>query len=424
MPGIGRLIQPVMSTMYRFSLTVLLTLLGYAMPAAAVTVDGLYSVEVPVAGSAPSQLKGGYSEGLRQVFLRVSGSSDVLAQEGVDELLGNAESLLQSYQLLQGGNGTRLRMTFGAVGVNQALSSINAPVWGVNRPLTLAWVAVQDSSGRRLISPEQGGAGSQRWLQAFQSAAVGRGLPLAFPPAELAADRDLLSEVWGQFMEPVRAKSDTLGHDLLAAVRVSFDRNSWRASWTVEGRGLDTADRSVEATSPEQLAQRVVGAWADQLASRYAITAGDAGALPQVDIVLDNLESMPAYAAAKRALGALAPVASVGPIRVNKQQATLRVAFSGELSQLEEYIALDPRFVAVERGDGVTMMTATVETSESEASEPQDSENAEQPATEGSSAEESPAAMFSYQPLMVPADESEKAFEALYPVLHYRWQAQ
>ncbi|WP_245725923.1 DUF2066 domain-containing protein [Marinobacter mobilis] len=414
---------------------------GYAAPVAAVTVDGLYSVEVAVAGSAPGQLQDGYADGLRKVLLRVSGGSDVLTLEGVDELLANAESLLQSYQLVRGGSsnsGSRLRMTFGAVGVNQALSAINAPVWGVNRPLTLAWIAVQDRAGRRLISQGQGqdDAQSLRWLRAFQAASVERGLPLAVPPADVASDRTLLSEVWGQFMEPVRLQSEALGYDLLAAVRISFERNSWRASWLIEGRGLEATEQTVEASSPESLAQRVVGVWADQLAARYAIAAGDVSGAPQVDIVLDGLDSMADYAAAKQALSALAPVLSAGPVKVRRDQATLRVAFSGELSQLEEYMALDTRFVPVA---SVPELTADLEPDMAVGAD--ESAGAEEPSSEANGefetgdnegtaadtvgeSEEEAGELFSYQPLTLSAQEKEQAFESLYPVLHYRWQAE
>lgn len=440
MPGTGRSIQSSKSVFSRFFLAVLLIMAGYTAPVTAVTVDGLYSVEVAVAGSDPGQLQNGYAEGLRRVLLRVSGGSDVLTLDGVDQLLGNAESLIQSYQLVRGGgtSGSRLRMTFGAVGVNQALSAINAPVWGVNRPLTLAWIAVQDGSGRRLISQPQGQDDPQslRWLWAFQAASVERGLPLAVPPADVAGDRALLSEVWGQFMEPVRLKSEALSHDLLAAVRIGFERNSWRASWLIEGRGLDAVEQTVEAASPEALAQRVVGIWADQLAARYAIAAGNVSGAPQVDLVLDGLDSMTDYAAAKQALAALAPVLSVGPVKVRRDQATLRVAFSGELSQLEEYMALDTRFVPV---TAAPVMNAEAEPdmtagqNEPAGTEEPVSEAEGETITrddEGSAAgaeaspEQEAGELFSYQPLTLTAEENEQAFESLYPVLHYRWQAE
>src|SRR5690554_1762797 len=122
-------------------------------PASAVTVSGLYSAEVPVAGTTPASLAEGYAAGLSKVFVRISGTREVLGLDGVRPLLAEAESLLLSYQVLRNESGeSQLQMTFGAVGVNRALASVNAPVWGANRPLTLAWIAVENQGTRSLIT--------------------------------------------------------------------------------------------------------------------------------------------------------------------------------------------------------------------------------------------------------------------------------
>ena len=53
-----------------------------AGPASAVSVSGLYTADVPVAGTSADALKAGYAEGLRQVMVRVSGTREVLELEG------------------------------------------------------------------------------------------------------------------------------------------------------------------------------------------------------------------------------------------------------------------------------------------------------------------------------------------------------
>lgn len=170
-----------------------------ATPATAVTVTGLYSVEVPVAGSQPKDLEQGYADGLSRVFVRVSGTREVLESEGVRDLLDDAESLLQSYQFLRSDeNRHRLRMSFGAVGVNRALASVDAPVWGANRPLTLAWIAVEERGRRTLVHADgEDSSGDDEWRKIFEDAAVDRGLPISLPPADYRQDRELLSDIWG-----------------------------------------------------------------------------------------------------------------------------------------------------------------------------------------------------------------------------------
>ena len=93
--------------------TVLACCLTLAGTANAVTVSGLYTVDVSVESSNQDDLQEGYARGLQEVMVRVSGSRDVLDLEGVDDLLERAESFLQSYEVTREDGGNRLQMTFG-----------------------------------------------------------------------------------------------------------------------------------------------------------------------------------------------------------------------------------------------------------------------------------------------------------------------
>lgn len=415
-----------------------LFLAALCAPASAVTVSGLYAVEVPIAGASQGQLAKGYADGLAKVFVRVSGTRDVLAQDGVEAVLTDAESLLLSYQVLRGDSGeSRLRMAFGAVGVNRALASIDAPVWGANRPLTLAWVAVEDRGSRSLITERQGSGASggnsatDAWQRAFNQAAGDRGLPVALPPAGFSGDRELLSDIWGQFINRVRDVSEDINHDALALVRVNRSGGQWRAGWVFDGTVMDSGEESVTAATPQALAQAVVNRWAELYANRFAVAAGEVGESPQVDIVLRGVTSLADYGTINKILEGLTPVVSVGASRVRGEQLTLRVAFSGELDQLKEYIALDPRFVVMEsqQSRGVALSAPDDTPSPEDAPAPVASEEAtpesgspEPSADSATDTESGGQPMFSYQPLPVDEQEAEQAFESLYQVLYYRWQ--
>lgn len=404
-----------------------LMLVMIGSPVSAVTVSGLYSVEVPVAGSSESELKDGYADGLARVFVRVSGSRSVLEREGVPALLENAESLLLSYQFLRDEEGgSRLRMGFGAVGVNRALASVDAPVWGANRPLTLAWVAVEDRGARTLVTAADDNASEpfDSWQAAFSAAARNRGLPISLPPSQLSGNRELLSDIWGQFIGRIQDRSDDLDHDVLAVMRVSRSGGQWRAGWVFDGMGMDVGEEAVTAASPGALAEAVINRWADLYAERYAVAAGDIAESPQVDIVVRGVSSLADYGDVNNVLGGLTPVVSVGAARVKGDQLTLRVAFSGELDQLREYIALDPRFVPLE-GDSPAPETNSQAMAEPPAQGdlPAAGDERATEADDGQGGmEPGEASLFTYQPVEVDEQEAEEAFESLYQVLYYRWQ--
>lgn len=397
-------------------------------PVFAVTVPGLYSVEVPVESSQPEDLAEGYSEGLSRVFVRVSGSRDVLSQEGVSELLDDAESLLQSYQYLRSkDNGNRLQMSFGAVGVNKALASIDAPVWGANRPLTLAWIAVESGGTRALLHQQSDSGPSSSWLDVFTRAAAERGLPIALPPEQFAGRRELMSDIWGQFTANVRAASGDLSYDLISLVRVSRSGSEWRAGWVFDGMSMGGAERSLTASSPQELADAVIGQWADSFAERYAVDGSDVGESPQVDIVLHGIRGLEDYGQANRVLKNLSPVQSAGATATKDSRVTLRVAFSGEIEQLKQYIALDPRLVPLSDAEVSKLPSEQAEDSkeQSEASNQQaDQQENANPASflMAPAGNNTSGQMFAYDALLTGQDEADKAFESLYQVLHYRWQ--
>lgn len=398
-------------------------LMGFAFlgaPAQAVTVSGLYSVEVPVGGSSSAQLQQGYEEGLRRVLVRVSGSRDVLARDGIQSVLAKAESLLLSYQFLRGDDGgSRLQMSFGAVGVNRALASIDAPVWGANRPLTLAWIAVEDRGSRRLIT---GGAETDQWRSAFAQAASERGLPMALPPENFRGDRELLSEIWGQFVGRVRSSAPDTSHDVMALVRVSQSGGQWRAGWVFDGMAMDGGEELVTAANPQALARAVIDRWADRYAGRYAVAAGEVGDLPQVDIVVQGIRSVEDYGKVNRILEGFTPVQAVGASRVKGDQLTLRVTFNGELDQLKEYVALDPRFIPLDAGSFVPEPDPEADPASEAEAAPEAGVESGAGAMDNATSE--PVAKAGPVSGELPLDSvgAEQAFESLYQLLYYRWQ--
>ncbi|WP_372972131.1 DUF2066 domain-containing protein [Marinobacter sp.] len=332
-------------------LTMILALVVLALsllpltPAYGVVVDDLYRATVPVSGGSDEELAEGYRQGLARVLVKVSGDRSVVNQDEVATVLEDAGSLVDGRQLRTSGDDSReLRLQFSRSGVNRALADAGARVWGMNRPLTLAWVAVQDGGDRGLLA-ETGESSEQGWSALLIDEADARGIPLALPPADRAGDRRLLSEVWGQFMGQVSRASSGLEHDLLAVVRISRLGSGWQASWLYEGAGIEQS-RSVTAETPQTLVEEMVDNWASDLAGRYGVSGGAIESGPRVRLQLDGVDSPGAYAAAKRALAQLNPVKSVGAVAVTPDHIVFEVEYEGELSQLRQNIALEQRFRA------------------------------------------------------------------------------
>lgn len=320
-----------------------LVLLLPVQPASGVMVNNLYQTTVPVAGENEEHLAEGYKIGLGQVLTKVSGDRSVASNESLTPIFDNVASLVEGRQLQTTDDGEHLlTLQFSRSQVNRALADAGARVWGSNRPLTLAWVAVQEGGDRGLLV-ETGETSDQGWSALLLDTAQSRGIPLELPPADRAGDRRLLSEVWGQFMSQVARASSGLEHDLLAVVRISRRQGGWQASWVYEGAGVEQA-RSVTAQTPETLVDEMLDNWASDLAGRYGVSGSNVDTGPRVQLRVDGVNSPSSYATARSALSRLNPVTSVGAVSVAPDHVVFEIEYEGELSQFRQNIALEPRF--------------------------------------------------------------------------------
>ncbi|MDX1802391.1 MAG: hypothetical protein R3303_15775, partial [Marinobacter sp.] len=141
----------------------------------------------------------------------------------------------------------------------------------------------------------------------------------------------------------------------------------------------------------------------------------------------------------------MAPVANADPVRVTADQMTLKVEVNGEVSQLEQYVALEPRFVRVESeqttqnvtgssaGDATTVQSAApgpADNSGARAAEGQSAPAGNAPSKTdttgqtdvGTGPSDAAGSGVRYRPYVNDNQPAEESFESLYPTLHYRWQ--
>lgn len=384
------------SAVFCWMVAVLALTLGAALPVQAVMVEGLYQARVPVENTGTDSREKGFASALRQVLVRVTGSDAVLEQEEGERLLADAQSLVEEYSYRKEDE-LILEVRFDASTLPRRLAEMGQPVWGVNRPGILAWVVVDERSGRLLLRRDEGDAqqARSRWGRDLLKAAENRGLPLMLPRYDQDEQSRLsLSEIWGQFMGPVEKVSAPYQADRLAVVRIAARGGSLEASWKLQVRS-DSAMKqgSLSASSSEALMDDLLAAWAKEFAAVYAVDPSAMEDAQRLDVRVDGVTSLASYAAVRSALMRMEPVESASPVAVRQDQLQMRLRFAGDMRTLEEYVALDRRFEAVP---------------EQEAARDQ---------TTGGWLQEG------QQPIPTGDGEETDSFSSLYPTLHYRWVA-
>ncbi|MDY6978001.1 MAG: DUF2066 domain-containing protein, partial [Pseudomonadota bacterium] len=155
---------------------------------------------------------------LKQVFIKMSGSTSVLDNPGVRAALTSPQSLLRSYRFAFENNKTYYIAEFDQAKVKEIMQRELLPLWGDRRPETIVWLAQEDENETRTILDESLDTELQR---ALKQTAKERGVPLSLPLMDLTDSVNISTyDVWGRFAEPLRKASMRYSVDNIIGARV------------------------------------------------------------------------------------------------------------------------------------------------------------------------------------------------------------
>ncbi|MEL7310935.1 MAG: DUF2066 domain-containing protein [Pseudomonadota bacterium] len=225
-----------------------LVLLGMAEHVQAVEPPDLYTTEVAFDAQRRNARDLAYQRALGEVLTRMTPEPSMalsLVDSPAAYVLGWRES----------GRGT-LWVSFDGAALTAGLQAAGVPVWGSDRPLTLAWVGVEYPDGGREIlsmSPqpveadERPEARAQRaqLRELIRTSASSAGLPVALPVMdETDSAAVAVSDVWGAFGNVLRPASRRYRADSILIARVSLDASGngrWRSQWLFSGESQTLA---------------------------------------------------------------------------------------------------------------------------------------------------------------------------------------
>ena len=255
----------------------------------AATVTDLYSVTVPADRAAEDPRADAIQRAMIEVVTRVTGSRALAQGPEIEPLLGAAARYVESFGY---STASEALVRFIPSSVERALTDLNLPVWGVERPLTVFWIAVTDQFGdRALVSSGEIEAGipygdnMRRAVETFQAeiadATRARGLPYVLPLLDV---RDLASvdflDVWNFELGVLADASARFGADAIAVARVRESEIGSDVAWVVR-MGFD--QRSLPGASLQQ----GIDWLADTYAAQYASVGGARPMLVRVTGVAD-----------------------------------------------------------------------------------------------------------------------------------------
>lgn len=319
-------------------------LLGLALPVAADPVADLYAADVAVTDQSAGTRASALKDALAQVLVKVTGSQAVLETAEAAALLENPSRYLQQFRyeavspvpLDPAAPRLMLRTEFDGAALERRLRAAGLPLWGRERPLTLAWVAFSNDAQRQLL----GANSNAPVIDALRRSAARRGIPFRLPAMDTEdATRVSFMDVWGVFEDPLLAASERYGVDaVLAGSIFKAGDELWAGRWTLLSDG-ERHRFELSGPSPEIVAVQAIDALAEHYASRFAVYApigGEGRAVMEVH----GVNGLVPYANVQSYLEGLSMVNDLRLLAVNGDMLRVELDITGGVRTLEQAIAL------------------------------------------------------------------------------------
>lgn len=339
----------------------LAALLGFAAPAGAITVDGLYRAEVEVSGKGGEARAQGFRRALERVLVKVSGTSAVESNPDVQALLESPARFVQEfrYKPIEGAAAEpgsaddserpthRLLVQFAQGRIDRALRQRGIVVWDAQRPQLLVWLAVDNGDRRLVVSSD----GDSRARQQLLRRARERGLPVMLPLMDMT-DRSRVDyvDIQGGFLDAVRSASDRYRPTALLVGHVQPQGDQWVGSWNLLGVGDRDSWRSNASDLVDAVAHGVDGA-TDRVARAFA---GRGEQSRELRLRVTEVGDLAAYARVSEYLSSLVRVRSAEVARLEPREVVFRVTMNGRLADLERAITLGSTLTRVDTGSAST----------------------------------------------------------------------
>jgi len=313
------------------------------MPVHAVTVEDLFTVELPVADQTTSLRLESFSEAFKQVVVKVSGSDDALRSPAFARPIKNSARYVKQFSYLtrkladdeemEAGN-LFLSIDFDQQLIEGLLREQNFPVWGRERPSSLLVISYDVNENIKLVSDDT----TPDLVDALDSAAAIHAVPVLFPLMDLE-DIALVSigDIASREYENIRTMARRYTPNALLVGRiVGRSGEGWQGDWEV--RFADQIFKwTYKASSKQAVIDQVIRHLAKILALEYALE--DHRRVEQSLLLsVSELEGIDKLIRVQKYLESLNVVDSVQIAMISKDVVTYRLNLRNDPEDLQRLI--------------------------------------------------------------------------------------
>jgi hypothetical protein len=325
-------------------LALLSVLLGTIhMAASAVTVEDLFTVELPVADQTTSLRLESFGEAFKQVIVKVSGSDDALRSPAFERPSQSSARYVKQFRYINrklagdeefDAGRLFLRIDFDQQLIESLLRDNKFPVWGRERPSSLLVISYDVNENIKLVSDDA----TPDLIEALDQAALNHAVPVLFPLMDL---QDIalvrIGDIISRQYDNINTMATRYSPDaLLVGQIIGRSGKGWQGDWEV--RFADQIFKwQFKASSKKAVIDQVIKHLAKILALEYALE--DHRRVEQsILLSVSALEGIDKLIKVQKYLKSLSVVDSVRVAMVNQDVITYRLQLRNDPEDLQRLI--------------------------------------------------------------------------------------
>lgn len=300
----------------------------------------LFDVVLPVVDESSTVRNQAFSRGLKEVFIRMSGDSDIISKLK----LPPASSYVKQYsyqpvealQLDEEGEQLNFLLTvqYNGTHVIEYLRKNGFPVWGEHRSDLVVWMVVRDGRSEYVLKEADSSVIKTAMERNFER----RGVPVHWP-AYNSTDRKILTfaDIRGGFREPLEKASSRYARGPVLSVSLSWNGRTWRSNWTLLFKNTEYR-WSHKGRDFERVIQQASDQIADKMGQLYAVKELSADEeTPSILVHVSDISTIAQYRRVSDYLGLMPAVKMLRLIRVDSMSCEFELQLR---SSREDFLVL------------------------------------------------------------------------------------
>lgn len=331
----------------------ILSCLLFSSAAFAVKVDSIYQADIPVASQSVEDRAKGAQKGLAEVLVKVSGNSQILANEKIKSHLKDAETFVTEFSYASSATPIIYIMTlhFDPESVNKLLQDAGVPIWGVNRPLILAWIETEvPNHPAEIVSNDA----ITDFATLFKTHAKQRGLPIILPMMDVTDMNQVsIKDIVTMNFAPLQNASKRYSSDAILVVREMQEVNGFALEAKMM-MGNDQWNFNIKSSSLMDAISQLMDKITNTLSPRYS-TVISKNVQGKLIIKVKNIKQGSDYMQLVNYLKHLTPVAKVQTVQVTGDEVILDISLHGSRDAFTQVISIGQNLKPVAAAPGETL---------------------------------------------------------------------